>query len=458
MRWLPYAAKLVSFQHFGYEPSELQARVHQMLEPELELPQVLLILGGERAGKSTVAAHEVAAQVPVCNLVFLAGESYENAEPEFDYIERALRETGNLGSMSKPKRGQWSMQARTGCQFQTISFARDGADALIATGKAPDIVLMCEAGLTEFSWFQAAFGRVAERRGAVIASGTLKSAKPWYADKFREFQADNPYHGKSISLPSWGNLAVYPGGRDDPVIKAMERSYDDLTFRERFGAEPVPSGLLVFGREFSYEMHVRDLEYNPALPVELAIDPGYAGAYAVLVVQWAGPSDVLVIDEFYQQYATWDQAVEWMRGLPYGDKISTGVADVAIRQHHGDRSQYEQWRSRGVELKSGPVSIEDGISRMRDFLRSPFTGTPRLAIDPKCKGLLMEFGHEMYRADQDGQPLKEDPIDRYNHSRKALSYWLVWRFGRSDFKKETETVPDRIDYWARAKNQKKRRV
>ena len=93
---------------------------------------------------------------------------------------------------------------------------------------------------------------------------------------------------------------------------------------------------------------------------------------------------------------------------------------------------------------------------MRDFLRSPFTGTPRLAISPRCKGLLTEFGREMYRADQDGQPYKEDPIDLYNHSRKALSYWLTWHFGKSDFKPEEEAKPARIDYWAKAKGQKKR--
>lgn len=38
----------------------------------------------------------------------------------------------------------------------------------------------------------------------------------------------------------------------------------------------------------------------------------------------------------------------------------------------------------------------------------------------------------MYQADGSGSPVKDRPIDRNNHSRKALSYFLVEMFGESD--------------------------
>ncbi len=434
-RWPDWRQKLRLFEGFGYKPSRLQARAHRMIRPRLGLPQVALILGGERAGKSTVAGHEVAALALWSDLVFIAGVEYENTEPEFEYMVGALERIGAVQGVRTPANACWTAELRTGCQVRTVSFRQKGPDALIATGKAPDVIVLSEAGLLQFSHFQAAFARVAERRGAVLAAGTLKGSRPWYAEKYRQFQGDNAYNGRAVSLPSWGNVVVYPGGEEDPTIEALRATFDELTFAERFGAEPVPSGLLVFGRDFSHEAHVVATEYDKDLPVEVAIDPGYAGAYAVLVVQWASASDVRVVDEWYRQYCTWDQAVAWVKGLPYGERIKGGVGDVAIRAHAGDRSQFENWASKGIYLRSQPVGITDGISRMRDFLRSPSNGLPRLRIDPKAEGLIWEFGRESYPADQDGQPLKENPVDRFNHSRKALSYWLVDRFGVSDFER-----------------------
>jgi hypothetical protein len=448
-RWPTASQKKRLFEAFGYTPSALQAPAHRMVRPRLGLPQVGLILGGERAGKSHVAGHEAAALALWSDLVFIAGVEYENCEPEFEYMVGALERIGAMAWTSTPRHGRWVAELRTGCEIRTISFVRRGPDALIATGKAPDVVLLSEAGLVQFSHFQAAFTRVTEKRGVVLATGTLKAALPWYAEKYRQFLGDNPYNGRAVSLPSWGNPVVYPGGRSDPVIQAVEETFSsgrlEWMFQERFAAEPVPSGLLVFGRQFSHEMHVRRCEYDADLPVEVAIDPGYAGAYAVEVMQWTGSADVRVVDEFYEQYATWHQAVAWLRALPYGERIKTGVGDVAIHQHHADRSQYENWMASGVVLRSQAVGIREGIDRMRDFLVSPFSGTARIQFDPRCTGILWEFGRESYPAGPDGEPVRETPIDAHNHARKAISYWLVDHFGFSDVEPPAPTPgkPDR---------------
>jgi len=117
--------------------------------------------------------------------------------------------------------------------------------------------------------------------------------------------------------------------------------------------------------------------------------------------------------------------------------------DVAGNQHHADKSQVEQWRdAAGIEFLSEPVGIETGISRMRDFLRSPFNGLSRLTIHPQCEGLLWELSEgEQYPKDQAGNPIKENPIDAHNHARKALSYLLVNAYGPSDFAPERKPQP-----------------
>jgi len=309
-------------------------------------------------------------------------------------------------------------------------------------------VVLCEAGMLELDNFLAAYTRVGERRGAVILVGTLKRSRPWYVAMYRQLQAANPYHGKSFSFPSWENASIYPGGRHDPVIAALEAALGEQRFMERIGAEPVSSPLLVFGKEFDYGLHVAPQGYDDAYPLWLACDPGYAGAYSLLVVQAASAADVRVIAEFYQQYATWDRAVAWLRALEYVEaeepddqgvgmiyNIERAVMDVAGKQHHADRSQIEQWHdATGIRFRSNPVGIELGISRLRDFLRSPFAwNVSRVRIDPHCEGLLWELAEgEQYPRDQEGNPVKEAPVDANNHARKALSYLLVDAFGRSD--------------------------
>jgi hypothetical protein len=185
------------------------------------------------------------------------------------------------------------------------------------------------------------------------------------------------------------------------------------------------------------------IEYDDRLPIWLACDPGYAGAYSLLVVQAASASDVRVIDEFYRQYATWDQAVAWLRSRSYVNSLPDGriegigraVMDIAGEQHHADRSQVEQWAgATGIRFKSEPVGIDLGISRLRDFLRSPFAwDVSRIRIHPRCEGLIAEIGErEQYPRDQEGQPVRDRPLDKDNHSRKALSYLLVNAFGRGE--------------------------
>lgn len=439
--WPSLAQKQRTWDRLGAQLYPAQLAASSVLTGRRDVPSVVQVIGGERAGKSQWTGHEVTALLLWCDLIYLTGEQYDNTEREFEYIEANLRALNVLARVHKPQNGQWEMTCVSGARIATLSFQR-GADVLIATGQAPDLVVLCEAGLLEEDHFTAAFARVAERRGSVILAGTLKRAKPWYVALYRQLQGDNPYSGKAYSFPSWQNTAIYPGGRTDPTILALESALGDLVFRERIGAEPVPSPLLVFGREFEYAKHVRKVEYDPALPLWVCVDPGYAGAYAVEVLQAASASDVRVIDEFYRQYETWDRAVEWLRGRPYVEcvdgkikNIGRAVMDVAGHQHHADKSQVEQWRdATGIEFLTEPVGIETGISRMRDFLRSPFNGLPRIAIHPKCEGLLWELAEgEQYPKDQAGNPIKESPIDAHNHARKALSYLLVNAFGPSDF-------------------------
>lgn len=446
-RWPNYDEKKNLWKASSIKPFPSQAKASHVIIGARDRTRVVLTMGGERAGKSQWTAYETFALSPWCDLIYITGAQYENCEPEFKYLEALYRANGMVTETRKPENGQWSMQTVWGCEVRTLSYARGGSDVLVTTGRAPDLIVLCEAGMLTEDIFLTALTRVAERRGAVIMSGTLKRSRPWYVALYQQLKGENIYNGKSVSLPSWENTEIYPQGRNDPAMLQLEAALGDIRFRERIAGEPVPSPLLVFGREFSYDLHVKAVDYDPELPLLLACDPGYAGGYALLVLQAASEHDVRVIDEFYAQYSTWDQAVAWLRNLPYIRQDSKGmitnidrghaIMDVAGNQHHGDKSQIEQWHAKtGIRFIGKKIGIEDGINRLRDFLRSPFDwNQTRIRIHPKCEGLLWELSQgEQYPKDQEGNPVKENPIDANNHSRKALSYLLIHRFGMSDGK------------------------
>jgi hypothetical protein len=445
--WPTIEQKRLIWRKLGVELYPAQLNASAALTGPRTLPITVQILGGERAGKSAFCGHETTALVPWCQLVYIVGLNYENAQAEFTYLVDDLRKLQILDekTLSMPKEGSWNADVIGGaCHIETLSLNRQGSDALIATGKAPDLIVLAEAGLLEEAHFVAAYMRCAEKRGAVILAGTLKRSRPWYVALFRALQvAGNKWNGKSFSFPAWENTAIYPQGANDPTLMALRVALGETLFQERLGAVPVPSPLLVFGREFEYAKHVADIKYDPNLPLWLAVDPGYAGAYALLVIQAASASDVRVIDEYYEQYATWDKAVAWLRGRPYVEQNTKGlilnveraVMDVAGEQHHADKSQVEQWAGEtGLRFKSEPVGIELGISRLRDFLRSPFSWeVTRIRIAPHCEGLIWELQEgEQYPKDQEGQPMREHPLDKANHARKAISYLLVNAYGRGE--------------------------
>lgn len=262
-----------------------------------------------------------------------------------------------------------------------------------------------------------------------IVHNTFESSLGWYADMWKSWEGDNPEGGRSYSLPTWSNTAIYPGGRDDPEIKALEATYPEDTFLERFGAVPCPPATLVF-KEFSHITHVTEkAEYNPDLPVQLWVDPGYAHPYAVLAIQRHG-RDVYHFDEVYETGLVATEMIAEAKLRDWWPQVKVIVMDVAGKQHPGTKSQAEIWRSlTGLRVVMNKVGIVDGIMRHRTFLKDPGTGGARLFHNPRCKGTIPEYGRYKNAKDSEGRAATELPIDRDNDAMKALAYGLVANYG-----------------------------
>lgn len=455
------AEKQAAFAAWGYEPNDEQLRVHAAPNT------VVLVAGGERAGKSKVTGEEVAAHaVSGSKLVWIIPPDYEQGHAEFDYALEELLKIGAVipSSVSRPKNGSWSMKLLNGCTIET----KTGQDAITLASKAPDFIAMVEAAQQTWDNFQKLFNRTAEARtkgfGEMFVSGTFESSLGWYAEKWTEFQGPNTYGAKSFSLPTWSNTTVFRGGRQDPVILSIEAGNPPDLFQERFGGVPTPPRGLVF-REFKHTVHVSSMRFGKVdapvrdengwlLPdkseLELWIDPGYAGAYAVLFMAVIGPT-VFHVDEVYARGKVGEQVITEVIGKrDLFERVKRGTIDIAGRQHNAMESQIELWsRLAHLNLSSEAVPIADGIARHRTFLSDPRTMAPRIYHDPRCVGTIAEYGKYKYPDDSsETRSETEVPIDRDNHSMKAIAYGLYHRFGYVERLKKPEPrnlIPGRDD-------------
>ena len=270
---------------------------------------------------------------------------------------------------------------------------------------------------------------MAEKRAPLILSGTFEHGKTWYSDLWESWQADNLDDGRSFSLPTWCNTVVFPGGRQDPEIKALEATFPADVFQERFGAIPCPPATLVF-KEFSHLIHVKELAFDDKRPVQLWIDPGYAHRYAVEAVQIDYYGNVLHLDEIWERGRVTSEMIQIARRREWWPKVQFAVMCMGGTQHQAMESPQEVWQQEaGIPVFAQPVPIPDGIERHRTYLINPATGKPRMFYDPKCKGSIWEYGRYKYHEIVEARPVREVPIDADNDALKATAYGLVWNFG-----------------------------
>ena len=447
---LPLIEKQLFFKAFGYQPNGLQKKIHAAQE------RVVLVAGGERAGKSKVGAEDLSAEAAAdAGLYWIVGPDYYQARAEFMYCVEALHKIDAILDYSMPKEGQCVIVLRHGGRIETKS----GEDAVKLASFAPKGILMVEAAQQEFENFQKLVNRTSETRGWIKATGTFETSLGWYAAMYNLLQdSANIWEGISISLPTWSNTAIYPGGENDPEILRLKATNPPDLYQERFGGVPCPPQGLVF-REFNYATHVAPISFGlvdtptkqgdggwllPAeTPLQLWVDPGYAGAYAVEFAAVVGPR-VFLVDEVYGVGQVAEQVIVQTMTKMGGDLFQRvlkgqrrdglgGVIDIAARQHQGMDSHEEVWRRvAGVIFRAQPVPIVDGISRHRTFLSDPMTGVTRIVHSPKCLGIIEEYGKHKYPKQTDTRGTRELPIDKFNHGLKAVAYGLVSNYGFID--------------------------
>ena len=420
------------FNAVGFEPTNEQKRI-------LDSPyRFTLVAGGEQAGKSLMASKYLLgrfAETEGKGLFWLVAADYERTRAEFEYLVEDFARLGILKDASK-RVDPGHITLVDGTRIETKS----AKDPRTLAMRAPNGILGCEASQLDLETFYRLRGRCAPKRGWLFLSGTFEGSLGWYPQMFTAWANGADKDARAYSLPSYTNVHLYPGGATDPEILRLRDFSSDDFYMERIEGKPSPPQGLVFP-EFRPDAHIAEVEYEPDVPVHLWMDPGYAGAYAVEVVQVKG-EQIQVIDEIYEQGLVTDEIIDIARSKPWWNDVKFGVIDIGGTQHQAMASPAEMWLNQsGLYLSSQKVRINEGTERLKGWLKlDPKTHAPRIVFAPHTHGILSEFGvvpnpfdgqtrAYRWKTDRDGNIVGDTPEDKNNHGVKAVIYGLVDRFG-----------------------------
>ncbi len=444
------------FKQIEYEPNHIQESIHS------SDARTKLIAGGERGGKSVVGSKETVLRVPRSQLIWIVGAEYDIARTEFEYVLEDCQKLKLIVNpnrdISFPKQGECSFKTYNKCKVVTKSAKEPQKLGM----EAPDFILGCESAQIEYEAYLRLRGRLMEKRAPMVLTGTFEGSLGWYVDMFTLWQSPNAEDAKSFSLPSWKNEAIYKqcthpivpdtdkcpvcglplivtsnGEKfyvDEEIYNVWVNSPYDIA-NERYAGVPCkPSGLIM--AEFSNVIHVGNYQYDPELPVEIAVDPGYGypGAYSVVAIQ-VKEGAIYLVDEIYLQGYVTEDIITVGKQKKWFSKVTSGAIDIAGRQHQAMPAPIEIWqKSAGLYLNSRKVDVEGGIDVLRTFLTvNPVTNKPKMFVNYSCRGFIAECGGGKSPVQGGGAWLRDTKtgkiIDRNNHSTKAVSYWIVNNFG-----------------------------
>ncbi len=188
-----------------------------------------------------------------------------------------------------------------------------------------------------------------------------------------------------------------------------------------------PSRENVVFDEFEPSIHVREVDYDPNLPLYRTLDFGFVNPFVCLWVQVGENGIVRVIDEYVRSRATIDvHAEEIKKRTPVEEgRIAATFSDPAGKSTSDitGTSAVKELRTLGIVTRFRRSGILEGLELIRRSLRAG-DGKNRLLISPRCQRLIEAM--QCYRYPEGGRagelPLKDG---LYDHPIDALRYFFV---------------------------------
>ena len=233
--------------------------------------------------------------------------------------------------------------------------------------------------------------------------------------------------------------------------KRLVETWQEHVYRARYEAKPTEDKFRVFSRwSVTHNVNNARCKFDAELPVYLAVDPG--GTYAVAAIQLKKFDEecfnelsqgyhVCVIDEIYFQNTVTTHEVyrvaqerEWWYNVSRQNGVwepFQGVIDVTAKEQSRtwEHLAREDSSMRKLHLRSKRVDVQPGIQTLQHFLE-----TDTIWANSKCSFTNLEFKRHHYREPSfnrvdSADPHPNNPVDDWNHLIKAITYFVVNKFG-----------------------------
>lgn len=426
------------FRKVGYAPHAGQRPIHR------SRARHRVCSCGRRFGKSIIGGHELYKEAIATRFVrarleetgkrrefWIVGPEYSDSEKEFRTVYNALRSRD--APFDRPgtyyNAHDSDMQiSMYGGKFIIIGKSAKHPERLV--GEGLNGVIMAEAAKQrEWNWTKFIRPMLADFGGWSLFTSTPEG-KNWFYDLWMRGQSEEDAEWESWRMPSWRNPIVYPKGARDGEILSLRRDLSEETFNQEIGARFTEFVGRVF-KLFEDEVHVRDLTFNSAWPTYAAVDYGFTNPFVWLLIQVDPQGNVYVMDEFYQDGLTIDEAADELhdRGL-VPSSLVTFYPDPASP---GDtRALENRFRVRSTGGTGG--ELKDRLRLIRASLKLRETGLPRLLINRKCRETIREMNDYRYpksaeEAAARGHAVPENPLKKDDHTPEALGRFFIGHFG-----------------------------
>lgn len=445
-----------------------------------------VVTAGRRFGKSDIGGHEL---IPEAFLThsqrhwlkdndkrrefWIVGPEYSDSEKEFRVLFNNLRRLqvpfDRPGTYNNVETGLMQISLWDGT-FLVHAKSAKHPSTLVGEGLS-GVILAEAAKLKETVWTKYIRPTLADFDGWSIHSSTPEG-KNWFFDNHNRGQDPSKKDWKSWRCPAWLNPYVYKTPTKTLHVRRLQRTLeqnfygdtrsifelakemglqidqeilslmDDLTpeaFNQEIGAEFTDFVGKVFKR-FDRDIHVTDLEFNPAWDTVACTDYGFTNPAVWLLIQIGPWGQIHVLGEVYKSGLT---IPDFAREIQ-----SRGLAPQNTRMFYPDPASPGETAQLSELLKIPHAGSTGGELKFRlDAIRAALLPVPKHLPDdhPEKKSKLLfdrtcvstihdmeEYRYPQLKGERVGQNTDENPMKKNDHGPEALGRFFKGHFGTPD--------------------------
>lgn len=429
--------KYAYFKKIGYEPHSPAQHSYHQSKARFRVPCC-----GRRFGKSTMAGTDLEPKLFVPKSQYwIVGPTYDLGEKEFRVVWNDLIINMQFGRDKRVKKAYNKKQGNMFIElpWQTRLEVRSADHPENLVGEALDGVIMSEAAKQKKeTWERFIRPALSDKRGFADFPTTPEGYN-WLHELWQFGQNPNRPEYASWNFPSWANIKVYPGGRNDPEIKQIEQDTAPEWFMQEIGAEFGAFVGKIFP-EWNEQTHVIDnYTFNPNWPNYGCFDWGYTNPLAFVEFQVSPQDEIFVWREHYKAYATLadhfhiiksrEQPLGYHLDLTFGDAADPEAIETVNQNFSGcmgDPAAKENWRQ-GIDLMRRFMKMRSSSIEIDEF-GTPADDKPGFFVDRNCNNLIRELNNYRAKNPVKGQNVPEMGQKIDDHAIDALRYGVMHVF------------------------------